>query len=177
MTTTNRPLSKILLALPIFLFISLPVKAQIVCLGASNTKGQGVSPQEAFPAQLEQMLRTKGYTGQVANAGISGDTTRGMLSRLESAVPPGTRVVLLQPGGNDARQGGNAADREANLAEILARLKARQIPVIMVENSTLSALLRQYHQSDYIHLTPEGYRLLAAQLLPQVAPALGLRVN
>ena len=85
-------------------FAALPVRAQVVCLGASHTAGKGVALQEAFPAQLELLLRAKGYTGYVVNAGISGDTTTGMLARLESVTPPGTRVVVLQPGGNDFRK-------------------------------------------------------------------------
>jgi len=85
--------------------VACPADAQVVCLGASNTAGKGVSRQEAYPAQLEIMLRARHYDGGVANAGVSGDTTWGMLNRLESAVPIGTRVVILQPGGNDERHG------------------------------------------------------------------------
>ena len=74
--------------------VACPADAQVVCLGASNTAGKGVSQQEAYPAQLEIMLRARHYDGGVANAGVSGDTTWGMLNRLESAVPIGTRVVI-----------------------------------------------------------------------------------
>ena len=141
----------------------------MVCLGASNTAGKGVSQQEAYPAQLEIMLRARHYTGRVANAGVSGDTTWGMLNRLETAVPAGTRVVILQPGGNDARHGA-ASWRDANISQIVER----QVAVIMLENQLIGAIRRQGYGSDAQHLTAEGYRLLAAQLLPQVAPALGL---
>jgi hypothetical protein len=58
-------------------------EAQIVALGASNTRGMGVAFEAAYPAQLEAMLRAKGYSGGVLNAGISGDTTTGMLTRLD----------------------------------------------------------------------------------------------
>ena len=88
-------------------------------------------------------------------------------------MPPGTRIVVLQPGGNDARRG-IAGDRNANVIQIIGRLKARQIAVIMVENEMLGALIRQGYGSDGIHLTAEGYRELAIQLLPEVARALGL---
>ena len=67
-----------------------PAEAQIVALGASNTRGMGVALDASYPAQLEAMLRSKGYRGRVVNAGISGDTTAGMLARLDSAVPPDT---------------------------------------------------------------------------------------
>jgi acyl-CoA thioesterase I len=153
-----------------------PSFAQVVCLGASNTAAHSVSPPDAYPAQLEAMLRAKGYTGHVANEGVSGDTTAGMLSRLDRAVPAGTRVVLLQPGGNDTRAG-VPGQQQGNVAEIVDRLKARQITVVMVENQMLGALIKQGYGSDGIHLTAEGYRRLAAQLVPQVAQALGLPAN
>jgi acyl-CoA thioesterase-1 len=119
------------------------------------------------------MLRARHYDGGVANAGVSGDTTWGMLNRLESAVPIGTRVVILQPGGNDERHGA-ASWRDANISQIVERLRARQVAVIMLENQLIRAIRTQGYGSDAQHLTAEGYRLLAAQLLPQVAPALGL---
>src|ERR1700704_1999080 len=100
--------------------------ATIVALGASNTYGKGVERDQAYPAQLEAMLRARGLSVNVVNAGINGDTTEGMLSRLDDAVPNGTRVVILQPGGNDLRKG--RADRTA---EIQSRLRARGIRVVM----------------------------------------------
>jgi acyl-CoA thioesterase-1 len=151
-------------------------RAQVVCLGASNTAAHSVSAQEAYPAQLEALLRAKGYAGHVANEGVSGDTTASMLSRLDRAVPAGTRVVVLQPGGNDARRG-VPGEREGNVADIVERLKGRQIAVVMVENQMLGALVRQGYGTDGIHLTATGYHLLALQLLPDVARALGLPGN
>ena len=61
--------------------------ATVVALGASNTFGKGVSPSQAYPAQLEVLLRAKGLNVNVINAGINGDTTGGMLARLENVVP------------------------------------------------------------------------------------------
>jgi acyl-CoA thioesterase I len=157
------------------LCLSVTAQAQVIALGASNTRGMGVAPQDAYPAQLEMMLRAKGYNGRVVNAGISGDTTAGMLARLDSAVPNGTRLVILQPGGNDyRRRGGGPEARAENVEQIVSRLRGRGIQVVMLENQMLSAVPSQYHQPDGQHLTPEGYRLLASRLLPQVAPALGL---
>jgi acyl-CoA thioesterase-1 len=155
--------------------VSLAAQAQVVALGASNTAGMGVTPQQAYPAQLEAMLRARGYNGRIVNAGISGDTTAGMLARLDSAVPNGTRVVILQPGGNDfRRRGGGPEARAENISQIVSRLRSRGIQVIMLENQMLQAVPAQHHQPDGQHLTPEGYRLLASGLLPQLAPALGL---
>jgi acyl-CoA thioesterase-1 len=140
----------------------------IVALGASNTYGKGVARNQAYPAQLEAMLHASGSDVRVVNAGINGDTTGGMLSRLDGAVPAGNKVVILQPGGNDARKGqGNGAP---NISAINSRLAARGIKVVMLPNQMLSGLP---HQPDGMHLTPEGYRMLAAALLPQVKSAIG----
>ena len=98
---------------------------RIVALGDSNTAGFGVARQEAFPAQLEALLRTTGYDAQVFNAGISGDTTSGMLARLDSAAPPGTQIVIVQGGYNDLQRGSSPAAIMANVEAILARLRAR----------------------------------------------------
>jgi len=138
--------------------------ATVVALGASNTAGKGVSQSEAYPAQLEGMLRARGLDVNVVNAGISGDTTGGMLARLDSAVPKGTRVVILQPGGNDMRKG------QSNMTgEIQSRLRAMGVKVVMCPNAMLRGKPRQV---DGQHLTPEGYRMLAQQLAGPVASAL-----
>ena len=173
MTKGAGQILRALLVLSTVAVVTCPAGAQVVCLGASNTAGKGVSQQEAYPAQLEAMLRARHYDGRVANAGVSGDTTWGMLNRLEMAVPAGTRVVVLQPGGNDERHG-VASWRDANISEIVERLRSRQITVIMLENQVIGAIRRQGYGSDRQHLTAEGYRLLAAQLLPEVAAALSL---
>ena len=139
--------------------------ATIVALGASNTYGKGVARSQAYPAQLEAILRAKGSNVRVVNAGINGDTTKAMLERLDRAVPNGTSAVILQPGGNDRRKG-----RPDRTADIQSRLSARGIPVIMLGNSMLRGLS---HQPDGQHLTPEGYHMLAESLASQVAGAIG----
>lgn len=138
--------------------------ATVVALGASNTAGKGVSTSEAYPAQLEAMLRARGIDANVVNAGISGDTTGGMMARLDSAVPKGTRVVILQPGGNDMRRG-----MPNYTAELRSRLSAMGVRVVMLPNTMFRG---KPHQPDGMHLTPEGYRMLAQQLVGPVASAL-----
>ena len=139
--------------------------ATVVALGASNTYGKGVARNQAFPAQLETILRAKGLDVRVVNAGINGDTTEGMLQRLDRAVPNGTRAVILQPGGNDGRKGS-----QNRTAEIQNLLSARGIAVIMLPNNAFRGLP---HQPDGQHLTPEGYHMIAENLASQVAGAIG----
>jgi acyl-CoA thioesterase-1 len=132
----------------------------IAALGASNTYGKGVARSEAYPAQLQMILRARGSSVRVVNAGINGDTAEPMLQRLDGAVPNGTSAVILQPGGNDRRKGGS--DRTG---DIESRLHARNIPVIMLPNQMLHGLP---HQPDGQHLTPVGYHMLAETLASQV---------
>jgi acyl-CoA thioesterase I len=114
---------------------------------------------------LRPCFAAKGLSVRVVNAGINGDTTGGMLARLDRVVPKGTNVVILQPGGNDRRK--LAAD---NTPAIQSRLAAMGIKVVMLPNGMLHGLP---HQPDGQHLTPEGYHMLAEELVAEVAAALG----
>jgi len=154
-----------LLAAFALLYVSAAQAATVVALGASNTFGKGVSRGQAYPAQLEALLRARGLNARVVNAGINGDTTGGMLARLDRVVPKGTSVVILQPGGNDRRK--LAPDMTSGIE---ARLAAMGIKVVMLPNGMLRG---KPHQPDGQHLTPEGYHMLAEELAGQVAGALG----
>ena len=151
---------------------AVAAQVNIVVLGASNTYGKGVARGAAFPAHLQAMLRTKGHDVRVSNAGINGDTTGGMLRRLNSAVPAGTQIVILQPGNNDRRKG-VGAERAGNISEITTRLQSRGIKVIVAER--ILAGLSQHLQPDGEHLTGAGYRIVAERLVPQVEAAIGRR--
>jgi acyl-CoA thioesterase I len=79
--------SLVLGVLCLVLSVAVHAETLIVALGASNVAGKGVSSAQAWPAQLEGMLRAKGNDAYIKNAGKSGDTTAGMLHRLTFAVP------------------------------------------------------------------------------------------
>lgn len=143
----------------------------IVALGASNTAGYGVGADNAYPAQIECLLQARGIASSVSNAGISGNTTGEMLARLDEAVPPGTRVVLLQPGSNDERRGIPEAERERNIQAMTARLRARGIGVIRVA-AAFAAVPPGNLQPDGIHYTEVGHALIARLLVDEVAAAL-----
>jgi acyl-CoA thioesterase I len=144
---------------------------KIVALGASNTAGWGVTAAESYPAQLEGLLRAKGFVASVRNAGVPGDTTQGMLARLDQEAPAGTHLVILQPGTNDERYG-SGAERAANIAEIGRRLAARGIKLLIIENGTLAELPQSELREDGLHYTPKGYSVLAARVLPLALQAL-----
>jgi acyl-CoA thioesterase I len=138
----------------------------IVALGASNTYGEGVERHESYPAQLETLLREAGHDVRLVNAGIYGNKTGQMLARLDTDVPEGTRLVILQPSGNDRKP---ADERAANIAEIERRLTTRGITMLMLERELYRDLPRQ---ADGMHLTPAGYRALAEAMQESVAETL-----
>jgi acyl-CoA thioesterase-1 len=106
-----------------------PVK--LVAFGDSLTAGYLLPPDQSFPAQLDAALAAKGYTVEVTNAGVSGDTTAAGLERFDWAVPPGTDAVILELGANDALRGQSPADAKANLEQLISKLKARNIAVLL----------------------------------------------
>ena len=108
-----------------------PRPVKLVAFGDSLTAGYRLPADAAFPAVLERMLKAKGRDVQIANAGVSGDTTTGGLDRLDWSVPDGTDGVILELGANDMLRGTDPAVAKRNLAAMLDALKARHIPVLL----------------------------------------------
>jgi acyl-CoA thioesterase-1 len=106
-----------------------PVK--LVGFGDSLMAGYQLPAADAFPVKLEAALRAKGHEVEIANAGVSGDTTSGGLARLDWSVPDGTQGVILELGANDALRGVAPEETEKNLDTMLTRLKERGIPVLL----------------------------------------------
>lgn len=104
---------------------------QLVGLGDSLMAGYQLPPGDGFPAKLQAALKAKGVDIVVADAGVSGDTTSGGLSRVDWSVPDGTDGVILELGANDALRGIPPEDTEKNLDTIIAGLQARKIPVLL----------------------------------------------
>jgi acyl-CoA thioesterase-1 len=116
---------------------ALPASAQgvkpvkMVVLGDSLSAGLGLVQSAAFPARLQKALKAKGIEVDMINAGVSGDTTSGGRDRLDWSVPEGTEAVILELGANDALRGIDPKVPRAALTEILTRLQARKIAVLL----------------------------------------------
>lgn len=104
---------------------------QLVGLGDSLMAGYQLPPGDGFPAKLETALKAKGLDVAVADAGVSGDTTSGGLSRIDWSVPDGTDGVILELGANDALRGIPPEQTEKNLETMIERLKERKIPIFL----------------------------------------------
>jgi acyl-CoA thioesterase-1 len=161
---------------------------QIVAFGGSNTRGKFLPLEDAYPAQLERMLRAEGYDVAVRNEGPNGQTTAEELEKLDAAVPAGTRIVLFQPGSNDEKGRRRVNSSRDNVRAIVQRLLDRGIQVLYfgtrerqeyVEGfdvMTMPEIIRlapDDRGSDGIHLTPNGYRIAAEKMLPRVKKLLG----
>ena len=142
---------------------------RIVAIGASNTHGFYIGKEAAYPAQLQKLLKQNGIDAEITNAGVVFDTTAAMLARIESDVPKGTDIVILQPGANDRRFFTSGEQRAANITEMERRLRARRIKVVIYDEE----IPLRYYTLDFIHLTREGHAMIAAALLPRVMALAG----
>lgn len=106
-----------------------PIK--MVVLGDSLSAGFGLAGSDAFPAKLQKALKARGIPVDMVNAGVSGDTSSGGRDRLDWSVPEGTRAVIVELGANDALRGTDPAVTRAALSDIVTRLKARGIAVLL----------------------------------------------
>jgi acyl-CoA thioesterase-1 len=155
------------LALLSFILVSGgSASAQIVALGHSAVRGN-VAESEMWPAVLETMLHAKGSQVHVANAGVWGETTDATLARVSSAVPEGTKIVILADNvNNDVRHNMSPAQAEANIAAIKTKLKARGIRIIDAMGIVKSVGSQPGGRGpDGIHLSVEGNKKVAAALV------------
>lgn len=131
-----KDLPQTLLSITAVLFLLIaPAGAKtinIVAFGDSLMAGYQLPVDEAYPIKLAQALQAKGYDITMSNASVSGDTTSGGLSRLDWSIPDGTDAVILGLGANDALRGLPASITQENIDKMVARLKERNIGVILM---------------------------------------------
>jgi acyl-CoA thioesterase-1 len=94
---------------------------RIVFLGDSLSAGYGLAEAQAFPALVEARLRERGHAVEVLNAGVSGDTSAGGLSRLDWVLRSKPQLLVVELGANDALRGQPLENTERNLREIVRR--------------------------------------------------------
>lgn len=151
-----------------FVAISRPTEAagfRIVALGDSLTAGKGLTPEEAFPAQLEKVLRGRGYDVTVINAGVSGDTTAGGLSRLDWALADRPDLVIVELGANDGLRAIDPDETRKNLDTILTRLGEQKIPVLLTGMKAPPNLGEAYAQK-FESIYPELAQKHGATIFP-----------
>jgi acyl-CoA thioesterase-1 len=110
---------------------STSTRPRIVILGDSLTAGLGLSKTEAFPSLVQQKVDAAGYGYEVVDAGVSGDTSAGGLSRLDWSLVGNVRVLIVALGGNDGLRGLPVTEMTRNLGEIIQSAQARGIAVML----------------------------------------------
>ena len=97
----------------------------ILFFGDSLTAGYGLSPEEAFPAVVEKNLQKSGAPVRIINAGLSGETSAGGLSRIDWVLRQPIDVFVLELGANDGLRGLPIKDTRKNLQTIIDKVKVK----------------------------------------------------
>lgn len=103
-----------------------------MALGDSLTAGYGLAEGDGFVPQLQTWLAAQGHDVIVINAGVSGDTTAGGLSRLDWTLAEPADAMIVTLGGNDLLRGIDPAASKANLEAILTGAAARGVTVLLM---------------------------------------------
>lgn len=153
-------------------------QVRIVAIGASNTSGYAVGAGNAYPALLESMLKAKGFDVTVVNAGVTAETSAQTLSRVDSAVTPGTKIVIYDVGGGNDKDAGEGAGTSANAGQIAARIRAHGAVAINASKASVVGSEKgnpsAWIQGDpHHHITAASQQRLAASLVPKVIAVLG----
>ena len=104
---------------------------KILAMGSSLTQGYGLPPGTELTALLQARLKAAGIDAVVVNAGVSGDTSAGGLSRLDWSLADHPDAAIVELGSNDALRGIQPIETEKNLSAILTKLKAAHVPVLL----------------------------------------------
>jgi acyl-CoA thioesterase I len=106
-------------------------RPRIVFLGDSLTAGLDLPRESSVPSLIQARLNAEGYQYEVVNAGVSGDTSAGGLSRLDWALEGDVKILVLELGANDGLRGLPVAQMKQNLSEIMARATRRGITIML----------------------------------------------
>ena len=103
-----------------------PAKKTVLFLGTSLTAGFGLEPDSAFPQQLQRKIDAAGLAYQTVNAGVSGETSAGLLRRLDWVLQRPADVIVVETGANDGLRGQPVAGTQATIGQILDRIRKEQ---------------------------------------------------
>jgi acyl-CoA thioesterase-1 len=139
----------------------------IVFYGDSLTAGYGLDPESAFPALVEKALLEKGKEVRVVNAGLSGETSAGGLSRIDWVLRNPADIFVLELGANDGLRGLPIEQTEKNLQSIIDKVKARNPRVkIVVAGMMVPPNMGPDYSEKFRKVFPELARRNNAILIP-----------
>jgi acyl-CoA thioesterase-1 len=137
----------------------------ILAFGDSLTAGHGVVPSESYPSRLQQELDRLGYKYRVVNAGISGDTTGGGLSRISSYLEDRPGIIILELGANDGLRGIPVRESRNNLEQMILKSQYVGAKVVLA-----GMTLPRNYGPDYIHNFEQMYTDLAMRYRAVLIP-------
>jgi acyl-CoA thioesterase-1 len=146
----------------------------IVFLGTSITAGLGLDPEQAYPAVIQRKLDSAGLDYQVINAGVSGETSAGALTRIDWILRQAPAVLVIETGANDGLRGQPPETVRANIQAIIDRTRATSptTSVILAGMQALPNLGRAYVQR-FIALYPELAAKNRIRLIPFILGGVG----
>jgi len=157
-------LSAVVLSLALLL-VPACAAPRILALGDSLTSGYGLPPEDGFTARLAAQLKAEGIAADIINGGVSGDTSAGGLARLDWAMGDHPDFVLVELGANDALRGINPKVTYANLDQILAKLNAAGVKVLLIGMRALANWGPAYEQ-EFDAIYPKLAAKYGAMLYP-----------
>lgn len=151
----------------LLLFQGSATTKTIMFFGDSLTAGYGLSPEEAFPNLLEKKLKEQGKSCKVINAGLSGETTAGGLSRIDWVLRQPIDVFVLELGGNDGLRGLPLEQTKANLQAIIDKVKAKNPNAkIVVAGMMVPPNMGKEYSTAFQKVFPEIAKKNKATLIP-----------
>lgn len=139
----------------------------IICFGDSLTAGYGIDPGASYPSDLQRRLDAAGYRYKVVNDGVSGDTTKDGLERINQVIARKPQIVVLEFGGNDGLRGLPVENTRRNLALMIEKLQSSGARVALA-----GITLPPQYGGDYISQFNAMYPGLAKQFHVPLLPFL-----
>lgn len=160
--------AKKLLLISISLLFTWPAPTKtILFYGDSLTAGYGLSPEEAFPALVEKHLTEMGSEVKVINAGLSGETTAGGLSRIDWVLRQPVDIFVLELGGNDGLRGLPLEQTRTNLQGIIDKVKSKYPKVkIVIAGMMVPPNMGPDYSAGFQKIFPEVAKKNDATLIP-----------
>jgi acyl-CoA thioesterase I len=157
-----------ILLVSLLVFFQSASKTQtILFFGDSITAGYGLSPEEAFPALIEKQLAQKGDKRKVVNAGLSGETSAGGLSRIDWILKQPVEIFVLELGANDGLRGLPVDQTKKNLQAIIDKVKTKYPQTkIVIAGMMVPPNLGKEYSSQFQKIFPELAKKNNATLIP-----------
>ena len=159
---------KLLTFISLFLLFQTNTSPKLILFyGDSLTAGYGLSPEEAFPAKVEKKLNQKGNVCKVVNAGLSGETSAGGLSRLDWVLRQPVDIFVLELGANDGLRGLPVDQTQKNLQAIIDKVKGKNPKVkIVIAGMMVPPNMGADYTAKFQKIFPELAKKNNATLIP-----------